>query len=208
MLSIGVICVPEQIDRRMLLRAAWLHEPWAGDGGTVTAHFVLRSGGAPPWLDTQLRYEEMRFRDILRVDVPWNEGRLKGPVLTLAAFITHAAHVAAARYIAKVDDDAYINVRELAALTRRLDVTVPGRMHYMGMLTWSSWFPNAWDRVGFGWRHAEAVRAARKCQNASWASRRCGSGCGVCAGPFPFMAGYLIGLSMPLAAHIAGAASS
>ena len=108
-LSIGVITVSDQIDRRMLLRAAWLHKPWAGDGGPVAAHFVIRSGGAPLWLDEQLRSEETQHGDILRVPVPWDESRLKGPLLTLAAFITHEARRAAARYIAKVDDDANPN---------------------------------------------------------------------------------------------------
>ena len=140
-LSIGVITVPDQIDRRMLLRTVWLHKPWAGDGGPVAAHFVIRSAGAPPWLDEQLRSEEAHHGDILRVPVPWDESRLKGPLLTLAAFITHEARRAAARYIGKVDDDAFVHVADLLALTRRLGATVPDRMQYVGMLTWSSWLP-------------------------------------------------------------------
>jgi hypothetical protein len=140
-LSIGVITVPDQIDRRMLLRTVWLHKPWAGDGGLVAAHFVIRSEGAPSWLDEQLRSEEAHHGDILRVPVPWDESRLKGPLLTLAAFITHEARRAAARYIGKVDDDAFVHVADLLALTRRLGATVPDRMQYVGMLTWSSWLP-------------------------------------------------------------------
>ena len=204
-LSIGVITVPDQIDRRMLLRAAWLKKPWAGDGGPVAAHFVLRSGGAPPWLDEQLRSEEAQHGDILRVSVPWDESRLKGPLLTLAAFITHEARRAAARYIAKVDDDAFVHVADLLALTRRLGAAVPDRMQYMGMLTWNSWFPEKWDRFGFGWTHRDALKSARRCRNATWVATRCGDGCGACSGPFPFMAGYLIVLSAPLAVHMAGA---
>ena len=48
---------------------------------------------------------------------------------------------AAARYIGKVDDDAFVHVADLLALTRRLGATVPDRMQYVGMLTWSSWLP-------------------------------------------------------------------
>ena len=62
-------------------------------------------------------------------------------LLTLAAFITHEARRAAARYIGKVDDDAFVHVADLLALTRRLGATVPDRMQYVGMLTWSSWLP-------------------------------------------------------------------
>ena len=204
-LSIGVITVSDQIDRRMLLRAAWLHKPWAGDGGPVAAHFVIRGAGAPPWLDEQLRSEEAHHGDILRVPVPWDESRLKGPLLTLAAFITHEARRAAARYIAKVDDDAFVHVADLLALTRRLGAAVPDRMQYVGMLTWNSWFPEKWDRFGFGWTHRDALRSARRCRNATWVATRCGDGCGTCSGPFPFMAGYLIVLSAPLAVHMAGA---
>ena len=205
LLAIGVISVPEQVERRALLRATWLHKPWAGDGGPVTAHFVVRAGGAPAWLDEQLGHEQAQHADILRVPVSWDESRLRGPVLTLAAFITHAAQTMRARYIAKVDDDAYVHVADLEYVMRRVHAEVPGRNKYLGMITWQSWFPEKWDRVGFGWRHAEAERGGRRCHNASWAAARCGDGCGPCSGPFPFAAGYLIALSAPLAAHLAAA---
>ena len=78
-------------------------------------------------------------------------------------------------------------------------------MKYIGMITWQSWFPEKWDRVGFGWKHAKAERGGRRCHNASWAAARCGDGCGPCSGPFPFAAGYLITLSAPLAVHLAAA---
>ena len=104
-----------------------------------------------------------------------------------------------------MDDDAFVHVADLLALTRRLGAAVPDRMQYMGMLTWNSWFPEKWDRFGFGWTHRDALKSARRCRNATWVATRCGDGCGACSGPFPFMAGYLIVLSAPLAAHMAGA---
>ena len=78
-------------------------------------------------------------------------------------------------------------------------------MKYIGMITWQSWFPEKWDRVGFGWKHAKAERGGRRCHNASWAAARCGDGCGPCSGPFPFAAGYLIALPAQLAVHLAAA---
>ena len=104
-----------------------------------------------------------------------------------------------------MDDDAFVHVADLLALTRRLGAAVPDRMQYMGMLTWHSWFPEKWDRFGFGWTHRDALKSARRCRNATWVATRCGDGCGTCSGPFPFMAGYLIVLSAPLAMHMAGA---
>ena len=104
-----------------------------------------------------------------------------------------------------MDDDAFVHVADLLALTRRLGAAVPDRMQYVGMLTWNSWFPEKWDRFGFGWTHRDALKSARRCRNATWVATRCGDGCGACSGPFPFMAGYLIVLSAPLAVHMAGA---
>ena len=119
-LSIGVITVPEQVERHALLRATWLRTPWVGDGGPVTAHFFAGGRRVRLWLDMQLNTEHAQHADILRVPVPWDESRLRGPVLALAAFITHAAQTMRARYIAKVDDDSYVHVAGLEYLMRRV----------------------------------------------------------------------------------------
>ena len=119
---------------------------------------VSRDQLAPSRRTCRTRVEQAQHADILRVPVPWDESRLRGPVLTLAAFITHAAQTMRARYVAKVDDDAYVDVAGLEYVMRRVHAEVPGRNKYLGMITWQSWFPEKWDRVGFGWRHAEAER--------------------------------------------------
>ena len=73
-------------------------------------------------------------------------GGLGQPEITRGSFIptlwvSHRSFVGMGgetRYIAKVDDDAFVHVADLLALTRRLGAAVPGRMQYVGMLTWSS----------------------------------------------------------------------
>lgn len=168
------------------------------------ALFVVRALGAPPRLRHLLAAERSRYGDILEVGVPWNETRLRGPVMTLAAWVAHAAtHLPFASYVAKVDDDSYLHAPGLAqVLLTHVHPRLPHPRAYIGPLTWYSWFPKQWDRCGFGWTWHGANAMGQFCRNASWAAQRCANGCGEAVGPFPFAAGYLIVLSAPLAKAI------
>ena len=62
-----------------------------------------RSRGAPPALARALAAEHAAHRDVLGVDVAWNESRVHGPVFSLAAWLRHATlTMPAVRFIAKV----------------------------------------------------------------------------------------------------------
>ena len=201
-LAVGVISAPEYVHRRAVLRATWM----SLDGGNdVCANFVIRARGAPIHLDKLLNAETTIHGDILRVDVPWDETRMRGPVLTLAAWVRHAAlHLPHARFIAKVDDDSYLHAPGLATLLRgHVEHAAPHARTYLGTLTWYSWFANKWDRCGFGWTWHGSMGMGQNCRNTTWASTRCVTGCGSASGPFPFAAGYLVVLSNPLAKAIA-----
>lgn len=201
-LAIGIVSAPEYVHRRAVLRHTWLSLPAPG----VHTRFVVRALHAPARLHRQLSAEQRTHSDILEVSVPWNETRLRGPVLTLAAWIRHAAsQLPSARYIAKVDDDSYLHAPGLAELLRSTLHPSLGAhaMAYIGTLTWYSWYAEQWDRCGFGWSWNGANAMGQFCRNHTWASQRCGAhGCGPAVGPFPFAAGYLIIVSAPLASAI------
>ena len=202
-LAVGVISAPEYVHRRAVLRATWM----GLDGGVdVCANFVVRARHVPMHMDSLLHAEATAHgNDILRVDVPWNETRMRGPILTLAAWVRHASlHFPMARYVAKVDDDSYLHAPGLANMLRSsVEHAAPLAHTYMGTLTWYSWFANKWDRCGFGWTWQGSMGMGHNCRNNTWASQRCVDGCGPASGPFPFAAGYLIILSAPLATAIA-----
>jgi hypothetical protein len=204
-LAIGIVSAPDYVHRRAVLRGTWmslLREPEAAD---VCAAFVVRARSAPRRLHGLLAAEEQRHGDILRVDVPWNETRKRGPVLTLAAWLRYAAErLGSSHFVAKVDDDSYVHAPGLAQFLRsHVASATPHERVYLGTLTWYSWFPNKWDRCGFGWTWRGSDAMGQLCRNATWAAARCVDGCGSAIGPFPFAAGYLIVLSTPLVRAIA-----
>ena len=204
-LAVGVISAPEYYKRRAVLRSTWFDLPSLPEA-SVSSTFVVRSAHAPAQLQVQLEQEVRRHGDLLRVgSVAWNETRLRGPVLTLAAWLQHAAsHLSGARFIAKVDDDSYLHAPDLAAMLKQLLPQMPSTHIYLGTLTWYSWFPEQWDRCGFGWTWRGSENVGHLCRNSSWARSRCQPrGCGASVGPFPFAAGYLMVLSTPLVAAIA-----
>ena len=49
-LALGIISAPEYIERRLSMRTSWMQLPNVGPNKPVSAQFVVRSRGAPPWL--------------------------------------------------------------------------------------------------------------------------------------------------------------
>lgn len=214
-LAVGVVSAPEFVFRRTVARTTWMRlaPSTPNAGGADQSHalpwcvqFVVRALHAPGRIQRQLAMEQREHGDILEVDVPWNETRMRGPVLTLAAWTRYAAtNLTTAKYVVKVDDDSYLHVPGLArTLSLQVDtVGLPTPMAYIGTLTWYSWFAKQFDRCGFGWSWRGSNVVGKMCRNATWAAARCNGGCGEAVGPFPFAAGYLIILTQPLAAAIA-----
>ena len=94
--------------------------------GEVCAQFIVRARMAPPHVERLLDAEQARYRDILRVDVPWNETRMRGPVLTLASWLRYAAtRLPSVRFVAKVDDDSYLHAPGLARPPHARETAAP-----------------------------------------------------------------------------------
>lgn len=220
-LAVGIISAPEYVHRRAVLRHTWLsvHTPTGSPapaqldksgaaGASVLSMFVVRAANAPERLQRRLDAEAQRHDDLLRVtSIPWNETRLRGPVLSLAAWLRFAAsRLSLARFVAKVDDDSYLHAPDLAVMLQQVAQELPLSHVYIGSMTWYSWFSKHWDRCGFGWTWRGAENVGQHCRNASWASARCqglSPGCGPAVGPFPFAAGYLVVLSSSLVSSVA-----
>eukprot|EP00962_Isochrysis_galbana_P036925 scaffold12838_cov144-Isochrysis_galbana.AAC.7 len=137
LLAIGVVSAPEFEVRRLGLRSTWLQFP--NVGVDVSVRFLIRCRGAPASIARALTLENNTYQDVLGLDVAWNETRVRGPVLSLAAWLQYAASALPhARFIAKVDDDAYVHTLQIQQLLRSILVQSPassGRI-YMGVLNW------------------------------------------------------------------------
>ena len=132
---------------------------------------------------------------MFRVAVPWNETRVRGPVLSLAAWLSHASnHYRSAKFIAKMDDDSYLHVPDLVKILRAVDGQ--RRMLYLGKLAWFHWHTDIFEHEGFGWTYGMAYSAGRRCRTSNVPLAR------PCVGTFPFATGLLQLLSAPLAAFL------
>lgn len=179
--------------------------PNVGHGKPLTVHFVVRAMHAPPLVEDLLLLEQRMHGDIVRVDVPWNETRLRGPVLSVAAWFAYAVrNLASAKFIAKLDDDAYVRAPHVELLLREVLRTAPTPDRvYLGAMSWFHWYPKIFERSGFGWSYTMAWMLGRNCRNVTSSEERCmNRGCGACVGPFPFASGYLSLLSTPLVADL------
>ena len=88
LVAMGIVSAPEYIERRSSCRGWWMHYPNVGRGKPITVHFVVRALHSPASVEAMLTLEQQMYGDVVRVDVPWNETRLRGPVLSVAAWFT------------------------------------------------------------------------------------------------------------------------
>jgi len=196
LLAIGVISAPQFLERRLALRSSWMLSPNVGPSRVVEVRFVVRMEEAPAALAEALRAENDTFSgDVLGVSVAWNASRVKGPLLSLAAWLRFAArrlrHI---QFIAKADDDLYIHTRDLEHLLRSLHAAAPAPSRlYLGSMSWFHWLPAIFERSGWGGTFFQSWTAGERCRNRTAA----------CLGPFPFAAGFLIVLSRGLAGELA-----
>lgn len=186
--AVGVVSAPSHIRHRTVLRS-WLSLP-DSDAATLSL-FAVRSGGAPQRVSESLIAEQREHEDMLLLPtVAWDETRLRGTVLTLAAWLEHAATHLRARFVAKVDDDLYLHAPRLASMLRALRPL--GDHSYLGALAWHGWRPALWDACGFGWTATLSSSNLKR--------EGCDKAQAEVAGPFPFAIGYLVVLSAPLVA--------
>ena len=178
----------------------------------ICPSFVVRAGHAPRGVSTALQRELEVHKDVLLVGaVGWNESRVRGPILSLAWWLLHAAQTLQhAHFVGKLDDDAYIHAPDLQQLLSSMHLQFgPSANVYMGVQTWYHWYPSLFDNTRHGWSFRQAFRAGRECKSRDLplGAEACGGGstpnylngsCGRCEGPFAFSAGYLIVVSFPL----------
>ena len=210
LIAMGIVSAPEYLERRAACRTSWMR--WPNIGKAFHVYFVVRARGAPSSVSELLRLEHEAHGDVLRVDVPWNETRLRGPVLSVAAWFAYATRQLSPspRFVAKLDDDAYLYAPALETLVREaLRVAPTPERIYLGPMSWFHWYPKIFERSGFGWSYTMAWMMGQHCRNATTAEERCRhAGCGPCVGPFPFASGYFALLSTPLAAELLAADST
>ena len=137
LLVLGIISAPEYLERRLGVRHSWLQEPNV-KSGRIRASFVVRSGNAPQWLEQLLTAEQEWYSDVLRAPtVAWNETRLRGPVLSLAAWLQYAVmHHSTAPFIGKMDDDAFLHAGDFERLLSTVAASPFSTYVYMGSMTW------------------------------------------------------------------------
>lgn len=128
LVALGILTAPEFLSKRDVLRVSWVHAANAPHM-PLAVQFVVRAGGASLSMRTVLDVEQSLHNDLLILSgVAWNETRLKGPVLSLAAWIAHVASSPAYAHtplIGKLDDDAYIHPPAIEALARILVQQAP-----------------------------------------------------------------------------------
>ena len=182
-----------------------MHYPNVGIGKPLTVHFVVRALHAPSTLQDMMKLEQQIYGDVVLVDVPWNETRLRGPVLSVAKWFAYALHhLRSAKLIAKLDDDAYVRAPNVEALLRNvLRIAPTPERIYLGAMSWFHWYPKIFERSGFGWSYTMAWMLGQSCRNLTSSEGRCHNrGCGICVGPFPFASGFLSILSSSLVAEL------
>jgi len=92
------------------------------------------------------------------------------------------------RIAAKVDDDSFLHVGNLAADMRRLHCV--SHLHY-GSMAYTGYDPSIWKMCGWSWQpHGRNFRKERCARRGAYA-------------PFPFMNGVLELLTAPLVRHVA-----
>ena len=196
-LSVGIISVD---GAKYAQRRAEQRQTWVGIGhrdSRVFARFVLRCG---TWrmseaypesnytVSASILQENATFGDVVCTDVPENAGRLKGPSLIMLAWLRHALSQRSlrSRFIAVVDDDAYIQLADMLKLIQGLPRKSVSPLSYFGAIHGWSINHTAFHFRHFGWD--------------GW------PGCGPDCGPFPFATGSFIGMSRALARQVVDAA--
>ena len=219
LVALGIMSAAAYRQRRDALRQTWLTYPEV-TSGTILARFVVARPTQPPVLrsnapsasaltspgllhrsETAALNEEARTSGDVTLLTTGVSGRVWSPLHTTFGWFRLAATTRPFRdapYVAKMDDDAFLNAPEyvrLLDLVRRSPLTAPPRDVYLGVLFWGTYRPKlflnhlfAYQLLGANKRSAECIRD------------------GTCVGAFPFTTGSMQLLSQQLARRLAGSA--
>ena len=136
LITLGVLSAAAYDCRRTAIRNSWAQYPEV-DSGEVLVRFLSAVGPQPP---AKLVAEHEKFGDI--VMLPTNvTTRHIGPMLTVYRWLQFAAvepPYSRAHYVAKLDDDGFVHVPELAAHLRLLRDM--GKVFvYYGIFYYTTW---------------------------------------------------------------------
>ena len=191
LLSVGVLSVGEHnYQRRWEQRQTWfgLAQKQSNPLSLVYARFVVRCGArmyssAPYSPSDALLGENATHGDIVCTDIAEDAGKLKGPSLLVLAWYDHALRVQPrTRFIATVDDDAYVHLAPngILDILRELPSYAATGRTYVGAMHGWTFNATQYRFLRFGW-----------------------SGTGDAAeGPFPFATGAFMCVSRGLATQI------
>jgi len=187
-LLVGVMTGPAHEERRRAIRRTW--KRWASS--RVLVCFILGRRGLKKSQLRTLDAETLTHRDIIWLPNAADEGI---PTLKGYAWWTYAASLLpyscaenGLRYVAKVDDDSFVNLRNLEA-----DVNL---LHcrpnvYYGHMAYTGYDPTTWSVCGWSWQDEGDNYRKHSCA-------RTGA-----HPPFPYINGELELLSAPLVRFIA-----
>ena len=200
-IALGVATAAQNTARRSAARRTWLSSAHFASG-FLHIWFIVRARDMDQATRRSVHLEKRTHNDIMLLPVgSAGEEVLRGRVVTLYAWLRRAAHLYPnAGWICKSDDDAYIVTADWAAQLRLLSTSfAPTEQHVLhGWVGWSmldrssflprttlEFAPTRCDQTGCsqGVKHPNDVDCFR-----------CNA-----IGPFPFVSGWLVGISRALA---------
>ena len=161
-LAVGILTTPDNTVRRTIARESWVRE--AGASG-LYVRFLLRAGGLPATVRLGLGNEQRRHADMLFLNVPASEHRLRGRILALRGWLRLARLVCpVCQWIAKADDDTHLVpsslVSALDTVVAKLGRSTPVLAGHFQWHTWNTrWYMHHTFFSGYG-KHT--IREARR----------------------------------------------
>ena len=223
-IALGVATAAQNTERRSAARQTWLRN--AHLTSALRVWFLVRARDMDVSTKRSVHIERRAHNDIMLLPVGSDGDEvLRGRVVTLHAWLRRAARLYPnAGWICKSDDDAYIVTADWEAQLRLLSVSFPPTERHVlhGWVTWSyleraSFLPRTVAGVEWGnlltWPRCDAVGCSRGVREPGPNVRdpndvRCWACPSRAIGPFPFVSGWLIGMSGALARTVARSAEA
>jgi hypothetical protein len=208
--AIGIASAVDYRTRRDALRDTWFHYPECVSGEVLVRFVVARPADdvlAGSDETSAIDAEAARTDDVVLLQTGVT-GRMWSPLHTTFRWLQHAVTTAPfqkAQYIGKMDDDAYLNVPEMARHLRHMRVTpttAPEDNVYYGLFYWTSYRPGSYTHFGSSYDMLSAQRAFNSCILSGECERE------PVVGSFPFTTGSMQLLSRSLAHTLASSSEA
>lgn len=178
--AIGVFSAASFRERRTSARATWLHAHHDGLGFLV--RFVIATTGDEQQRNSSILDEAFAFGDmvLLQTNITTRDW---GPYLLMYEWLRHATTALPFRhasFVAKLDDDGYIHLPELALHLQSIQRAALPNVFY-GNIMWTSWHMRNHHHIGSSQYPQNANRMFMGSQGPHQA---CGNHS--CARPFPY----------------------